>query len=708
MLKSLLPFLATSCTLVPGLVAVAEITISTALVEDAGNPADANGLGTVDSVFEIGVYEITNAQYVSFLNSVAEVDRFGLYYEGMQEFGITQSAKSNGGGFRYSVKAGWENKPVCYVSYWSAARFANWLTNGQPVGAQGLATTESGMYSLNEVKHPDSGRARRSTSRWQAGGVALPTLDEWTKAARYDPTKQMRGGYWAFPTQSDQEPVPMLPNDTNSNSGNFFQLIDAPTEIGAYGAAGSYYGTYDQLGNISEWIEERDDLGQVYLMGSSYSGQFWGVHDGRLGGNFTSPTLLGQTQGFRIVSSKSLGDTRIQHPFIWKDATVYAGNWRYLNWFGFFHLQDRINFYHLEHGFQLVLAESTDSLMIYDFLLKGWMWTSEAIYPYVYLFGEDEGWFFYFRGGTPGERWFYRSRDGVYLQETGIQTRISLPEGFVQIPLGTFWMGSPEDESGHKFDETLHEVTLTRPYEMQRTEVTFSQMAEVMNWALEQGLVERRDNRYLVNVEGNSQRLAELDSHYGGLLWDGERVVVESGRWFLPARDLTWYGAMAYCNFLSDREGLQRAVDFSDWSVDLDATGYRLPTEAEWENACRAGTDSAYSSGVDEAALASVGWFAGNSEGRAHRVGLKSPNAFGLYDMHGNLWEFCLDRESHSSDYAGQPAIDPIGKEEGELYRIRGGSWYHQARNARSAARGIIHPSSHDIYHGFRPVRTLK
>ena len=143
---------------------------------------------------------------------------------------------------------------------------------------------------------------------------------------------------------------------------------------------------------------------------------------------------------------------------------------------------------------------------------------------------------------------------------------------------------------------------------------------------------------------------------------------------------MTWYGAQAYCNYLSDMEELSRAISFSDWSMNLNAAGYRLPTESEWEYACRAGTTTAfYTGGITYSGgpsfpldpnLDDAGWYWVNSanpdnpiigDKGTHPVGLKQANAWGLYDMYGNVWEWCGD---WYGSYAGT-VTDPTGASSG-------------------------------------------
>ena len=196
----------------------------------------------------------------------------------------------------------------------------------------------------------------------------------------------------------------------------------------------------------------------------------------------------------------------------------------------------------------------------------------------------------------------------------------------------------------------------------------------------------------------------------------------------MGAETVRWFDAIVFCNRLSILDGrtpvysIGDSTNPADWgavptssdatwnavTVNWDANGYRLPTEAEWEYACRAGTTTAFHCGTatpDATAgyadiVGALGWFSGNSESKTHQVGLKTPNAFGLYDMHGNVWEWVWDW--YAGSYAG--GDDPTGPEAGAGRVGRGGSWGDTAGHLRSARRGSYGPSYRDNFLGFRLV----
>jgi formylglycine-generating enzyme len=266
--------------------ASAMINIDTVLVGNAGNSNDtANPYGGVGYNYHIGTYEVTNSQYTAFLNATAATDTHGLYNSSMNSDsthgGITQSGTS--GSFSYSVKSGFENKPVNYVSFWDAARFSNWLTNGG-----GLGDTETGMYNLNGITNPTNNTvARQLDFSLGQNGVAVASENEWYKAAYYDGN----GGYTLYPTQS---------NSITTADANYNNSVGTVTDVGTYAAAPSHYGTFDQGGNVWEWNDAIVSTSYRGVRGGSFldSGNFL-QSSGR--GNF-NPTYEFGTIGFRVSS----------------------------------------------------------------------------------------------------------------------------------------------------------------------------------------------------------------------------------------------------------------------------------------------------------------------------------------------------------------------------------------------------------------------
>jgi formylglycine-generating enzyme required for sulfatase activity len=270
-------------------------------VGDPGNAADTTGYGAVPYSFKIMKFEFRNDQYTSFLNSVATVsDPYTLYNASMgvdPRGGITQSGTA--GAYTYAVKANMGDKPVNYVSWFDAARVANWLQNG----ASGTSSTETGAYTLNGLT---TGTA---PGKNPGALIYVPTEDEWYKAAYYKGSGT-NAGYWEYATKADTTPGPVTATPTgvgisgSSNTANYADNADwngqdgNVTTVGSNGGP-SAYTTYDMSGNVEEW----NDLTSTTLTARGVRGGNWESTDGslsRVSRNVYEPATETSQLGFRL------------------------------------------------------------------------------------------------------------------------------------------------------------------------------------------------------------------------------------------------------------------------------------------------------------------------------------------------------------------------------------------------------------------------
>jgi len=269
-----------------------------------------------------------------------------------------------------------------------------------------------------------------------------------------------------------------------------------------------------------------------------------------------------------------------------------------------------------------------------------------------------------------------------FLQETLTN---SLDMRFVKIPSGTFMMGgglSPEEvakqyggkKEWYEDDFPQHQVTITRPFYIQLTEVTVGQ------WRLF-----AKESKYKTEAEREGGATILTGTKFEkkqGFYWDNPGFEQNEK---CPVTCISWNDAKAFIKWLSHKEGKE----------------YRLPTEAEWEYACRAGSAGRFYFGNDQAELGKYAWYWNNSKKHVHAVGEKIHNAWGLYDVLGNVWEWC---EDWYDKYPSNAVTDPTGPSSGSAKVFRGGSIHSHARFCRSAYRGGYSPDASFTSLGFRLV----
>jgi formylglycine-generating enzyme required for sulfatase activity len=256
------------------------------------------------------------------------------------------------------------------------------------------------------------------------------------------------------------------------------------------------------------------------------------------------------------------------------------------------------------------------------------------------------------RGGSLARRGLQLVTD---LAATRVESTLILDLGnnvtmkLVLIPAGKFLMGSPEDEKGRENNEgPQHEVTISKPFYMGIYEVTQEQYEQIMG----------RNLSYFKGAQN-------------------------------PVENVSWDDAVEFCKALSKKTG--KTVT--------------LPTEAKWEYACRAGSKTRFGFGHDDGDLGDYAWYTKNSDSKTHPAGQKKPNEWGLYDMHGNVWEWCADW--HADSYANANKTDPTGPANGSHRVLRGGTWCNGPGYCRSTIRYGGSPDYRNIINGFRVVMEL-
>lgn len=253
---------------------------------------------------------------------------------------------------------------------------------------------------------------------------------------------------------------------------------------------------------------------------------------------------------------------------------------------------------------------------------------------------------------------------------------------FSIIPQGEFMMGDFFGE-GDDDEQPYHAVYLS-DYYIQKTEVTNAQVVKVLNWAYQNGLI-TINHRWIRNIEGDTQILFFLETGEIGFSFDGTQLIVDEGEELLPCVKVLWFGAMAYCHYLTRMNGkLTQAVDLDNWTTDLSATGYRLPTEAEWEKAARGGVEG-YRYPLGNSISLNEANF-NNNIGRTTPVGSYPESGYGLFDMVGNVEEYTADSWDPNF-YSVSEYNNPMAINSERYSPTRGGSYRHSMIYSRVASR---------------------
>jgi len=758
------------CAVVVGLVTAQAmaVEIETVPVGNAGNTGEWSGesyggygpdciCGSVDYSYNIGKYEVTAGQYTEFLNAVAGVDTYGLYITNMwsSDYGCKIERFAGSGTvndpYQYRVEVDWALRPVNFVSWGDAARFANWLHNGQPTGAQDLSTTEDGAYYLNGATSDAALLAVNRESDWK---WAITSEDEWYKAA-YHKNDGVTGDYWDYPMGSSAVPDNGNPGGDTGNSANCYDgdyTIGSPywrTEVGYFGLSDSPYGTFEQGGNVWEWNEAmigsyRGMRGGSFCDRSEYLHASYRFYDtptyedtyigfrvasapepappvvvaaesvkshgtaGDLGSDMLlsgdgvecrtgGPTQLVVTFDQDVYGSGSLSDVWLSAGTV--DGVTIAGNTVTVD------LSGALNGTVLTVAFPGI-ENSTGQTYLETLcirVLAGDVNGDGEVSIFDLVTVRDNT-------GQPVTEANCRSDangDGeinifdlvLVRDQTG--TLVGLG-GMVLIPAGEFEMGDTFNE-GESGELPVHAVDIDAFY-LDRYEVTKSLWDTVRSWAT--------SNDYSDLIDGDGKAA----NH--------------------PVHSVNWYDCVKWSNARSEMDGrtpcyytdsglttVYKTGEIAPY-VNWDANGYRLPTEAEWEKAARGGasghrfpwsdTDTIQHARANYYSSSSYAYDTSPTRGYhpdfddgvylyTSPVGHFAPNGYGLYDIAGNVYEYCNDRYS-STYYSSSPYNNPDGPTGGSYRVIRGGSWGNLACYCRVAFRGYDGPDYRRNIIGFRLV----
>ncbi len=314
----------------------------------------------------------------------------------------------------------------------------------------------------------------------------------------------------------------------------------------------------------------------------------------------------------------------------------------------------------------------------------------------------------------PGMETITFSGDEVIEFKAGYQELLDL----VSITAGNYFQGSLNNEGCRGGDEDRHPVTITRDFIIKSTEVTNAEYIAMAQWALDRGYATANQYGLNDNLDGSTVELLDLDDGDQEIFYvDG---VLSTNAADHPVKEVSWFGAVSYCDWLSMYRGFDRAYSHVTWQCGSShptlTSGFRLPTEVEWEYACRGGSTNAFANDVSilfvgnrctSVDLVDLAWHDQNSEGWSHEVGMLDPNGWGLYDMHGNVMEWCndwLDEDYYEYVVRHGAPEDPPGPLAGDERLARGGYFFSPVQDCRNAARHGFLPSNASYDTGFRFV----
>ncbi len=290
-----------SAPVTPSLLSMSMVTVG-----NSGNAADTTSYGAVSYSYQIGAYDVTGAQYTAFLNAVGSTDTHALYNSSMgtNTFVAQISRSGTAGTYTYAVLNGTGQRPVSFVSWFDCARFSNWMSNGRPSGAQVSTTTENGAYNVNGATTGNAvAKNLTNPNTSSAPTFYIPTENEWYKAAYYSPNHGGTGigGYYLFATQSNSAPGTTI--GSSANQANYNNVFGHSTDAGSFSGSGSFYGTFDQSGNVYQW----NDLDGTAGSSRGLRGGYWddlNVYDVSSNIRGTDSVLSDEfdSYGFRLAS----------------------------------------------------------------------------------------------------------------------------------------------------------------------------------------------------------------------------------------------------------------------------------------------------------------------------------------------------------------------------------------------------------------------
>jgi len=723
--------------------------------------------------YQLGKFEITNKEYCDVLNwakaqGYLYADAAGTPWTGSGNIYAGGTAGSrylavyiissecdiiySGGVFTSKTRAGlpgttyysMDTHPMIAVSWYGAVAFCNWLSEWQ-----GLTP----CYDMNSPDWP------LTVAPPTPGGYRLPTEAEWERAAGWDAAGG--GRHWIYGFLSDTltgkdranyvesgvgrvNPLGLTTSPRTSPVGWFNGVNVSPNGSVATVDSPSPVGAYDMSGNISEWCQ--DWFSATYYSDGPLTnppGPVTGANRIYRGGNWYNdrsysrtacrvsdiPTAMSSSMGFRLARSEpsvgvtsfaiNNGDETTMLPSVTLNNTCWSTPTEYM------------------------ASESSD--------FSGATWQPYATAPSFTL-----------SFGVGDRTVYFKVRDADGHESQVVSDTIFLTPNTVSVETGTFTMGRLDSGTnddvtyGAAYEIPRHEVTLGA-YQLGKFEVTNKEYCDVLNWALAQGYLYAdaagtpwagSGDIYAGGTAASRYRIVSLVSsgiqYSGGVFTSRTQVGLPGTTNYSmdthPMENVSWYGAVAFCNWLNEWQGLTPCYDMNSslWPLTIAPPapgGYRLPTEAEWERA--AGWDSAgggrhwiygflsdtltgrdranhnrgYPDYVNPLGLtidprtSPVGWFNGvNVSPNGSVATVDSPSPVGAYDMSGNVREWCHDW--YADNYGDGPVTNPTGPATGTLRINRGGGWNNQFNWCRSACRVSYAPTTISSSMGFRLARS--